>query len=126
MFKYLAQDPVRFKNFNGEMQAKTAQTILPYDMFPFKEELGKVETTDDTILLVDVCGGNEQVMEYDFFTPQPVKDEWQLSPIPHIILANISGVLTYYIRRCLHDWPEDQCITILKNIAAAMTSKTDL
>jgi len=162
MFEYLAQDPVRFKNFNGAMQAKTAQIILPYDMFPFKEKLGKIETTDDTSLLVDVGGGNEQVtvdirelclgikgkmilqdqpqvldgitaslpgvekMGYDFFTPQPLKGEWQLSPFPHIIPANISGILTYYIRRCLHDWPEDQCNMILKNIAAATTSNTDL
>jgi hypothetical protein len=160
MFEYLARDPVRFKNFNDAMQAKTAQTILPYNIFPFKEELSKVNTTDDTVLLVDVGGGNGQAavairelclgikgkiilqdqpqvldgiagpllgvekMGYNFFTPQPMKGEWQSSPFPHIIPTNISGALIYYIRRCLHDWPEYQCVTILKNIGAAMTPKT--
>ena len=26
----------------------------------------------------------------------------------------------YYIHRCLHDWPEDDCVLILKSIADAM------
>lgn len=60
MFEFLALDPVRFRNFNAAMEAKTAQTVLPYDTFPFKEELSKIETTDDTVLLVDVGGGNGQ------------------------------------------------------------------
>ncbi|CZR66315.1 related to O-methyltransferase B [Phialocephala subalpina] len=143
MFEFLAKDPVRFKNFNAAMEAKTAQTTLPYDLFPFQEEFSKVETTDETVLLVDVGGGNGQAttairalcpeikgkmilqdqpqvidgiadplpgvekMGYDFFTPQPIK-----------------GALIYYIRRCLHDWPETECITILRNIRSAMTPGT--
>jgi len=42
----------------------------------------------------------------------------------HDLLADIQGALIYYIRRCLHDWPEDSCVAILKNVAAAMTSGT--
>lgn len=34
------------------------------------------------------------------------------------------GALVYYIRRCLHDWPEDLCVAILKNIGEAMTPGT--
>lgn len=60
MFEFLAKDPVRFKNFNAAMEAKTAATTLPYNLFPFEEEFAKVETTDDTVLLVDVGGGNGQ------------------------------------------------------------------
>ncbi|KAF8851799.1 o-methyltransferas-like protein [Acephala macrosclerotiorum] len=143
MFEFFAKDPVRFKNFNAAMEAKTAATTLPYNLFPFQQELSKVETTDETVLLVDVGGGNGQAttairqlcpdikgkmilqdqqqviqaiadplpgvekMGYDFFTPQPVQ-----------------GALIYYIRRCLHDWPENECVAILKNISAAMTPGT--
>ncbi|XHG03898.1 hypothetical protein AWENTII_007185 [Aspergillus wentii] len=42
-------------------------------------------------------------MAHDFFTPQPVK-----------------GALVYYIRRCLHDWPDEECQQILQNLAASM------
>ena len=30
------------------------------------------------------------------------------------------GALIYYIRRCLHDWPDSECVSILKQIAGAM------
>ena len=60
IFEFLLKDPTRFKNFNDAMQAKSAQTLLPYNLFPFKDELGKIETTDKTVLLVDVGGGNGQ------------------------------------------------------------------
>ncbi|KAG0650292.1 O-methyltransferase afvC [Hyphodiscus hymeniophilus] len=60
MFDFLLQDPVRFKNFNVAMQAQSAQTLRPYSLFPFKDELGKIETTDETVLVVDVGGGNGQ------------------------------------------------------------------
>lgn len=57
MFEFLLKNPDRFKNFNDAMQARSSQTSLPYDLFPFKEELGAVETTDETVLLVDVGSG---------------------------------------------------------------------
>ena len=60
MFDFLLKNPVRFKNFNDAMQAKSAQTLLPYHLFPFKDEFSKIETTDETVLLVDVGGGNGQ------------------------------------------------------------------
>jgi hypothetical protein len=33
----------------------------------------------------------------------------------------LQGATIYYIRRCLHDWPDTDCIRILKNISTAMT-----
>lgn len=60
MFEFLLKDPVRFKDFNDAMQARSSQTLLPYHLFPFKEEFSKVKTTDETVLLVDVGGGNGQ------------------------------------------------------------------
>ncbi|KAK5626151.1 hypothetical protein RRF57_001866 [Xylaria bambusicola] len=43
---------------------------------------------------------------HDFFTPQPIK---------------ALGARTYYMRNILHNWPDDKCIEILKNIKSAMT-----
>jgi hypothetical protein len=60
MFEFLALDPVRFQNFNAAMEAKTAQTVLPYNLFPFKDVYSRLDTTDETVLLVDVGGGNGQ------------------------------------------------------------------
>jgi hypothetical protein len=57
MFEFLLQNPERFKNFNDAMQARSSQTSLPYDLFPFRNKLGEVETTDETVLLVDVGSG---------------------------------------------------------------------
>lgn len=42
-------------------------------------------------------------MEYDFHTPQPVR-----------------GARAYFMHSTLHDWPDDVCGSILRNITAAM------
>ncbi|KAL1962337.1 hypothetical protein VTN77DRAFT_9750 [Rasamsonia byssochlamydoides] len=44
-------------------------------------------------------------MSHDFFTSQTVKNA-------HV----------YYIRRCLHNWPDAHCIKILKQVVLAMAS----
>ncbi|KAL1966251.1 hypothetical protein VTN77DRAFT_4604 [Rasamsonia byssochlamydoides] len=139
MWEYMAQFPERLKNFNYAMVAQNNATFWTVSLFPFYEELSKYETTEETPLVVDVGGGkghvsrqirqlckdlkgrvilqdrpealsdvidgleNVELMEYDFFTPQPIK-----------------GAHIYYIRRCLHDWPDATCVQILKNIASAM------
>ncbi|KAL9002867.1 MAG: hypothetical protein Q9188_004233 [Gyalolechia gomerana] len=46
---------------------------------------------------------NIEAMEYDFFTPQPIK-----------------GAKAYYLRAILHDWPDLACREILTTTAAAM------
>lgn len=38
----------------------------------------------------------------------------------------VIGALIYYIRRCLHDWPDETCVEILKNIACSMTADSRL
>lgn len=116
MFDFLLQHPMRFKNFNDAMQARSSQTSLPYDLFPFRERLEAAETSEETVLLVDVGSGMGQAtvaireacrgvkgrmvmqdqreviegvgglpegvvgMAHDFFTEQPVKGMFSLSP----------------------------------------------
>lgn len=64
---------------------------------------------------------------YDFFQPQPIIG---LSPFIHWMQlwkvtskADIffnQGAKFYYLRRIMHDWPDDKAATILRNIRAAM------
>ena len=42
-------------------------------------------------------------MAHDFFTPQPVH-----------------GAKAYYLKMCLHDWPNPQCIQILSQLKPAL------
>ncbi|KAG4033051.1 hypothetical protein MFRU_005g00690 [Monilinia fructicola] len=146
MWEHLSQHPELFKAFNLAMHGQSTETVQSYGFFPWLSTYQNTETSDDTVLLVDIGGGQghaitaikkliqdtkgrmilqerEEVireifdielvgiekMTYDFFTPQPIK-----------------GALIYYIRRCLHDWPDEYCITILSNIANAMTSNSRL
>ncbi|KUJ20824.1 o-methyltransferase-like protein [Mollisia scopiformis] len=143
MFEFLAKDPIRFKNFNDAMQAKNMQSSWPYNLFPFKEELSKVETTDETVLLIDIGGGNGQAVTairelcHSIKGRMILQDQAQVieeitdplpnvEKMPHDFFATqpVQGALIYYIRRCLHDWPENECVAILKNIAAAMKPRT--
>jgi hypothetical protein len=60
MWDHISKDPERLAAFNAAMQAQSAQTVQSYAMFPFREEYQKVGTTDDTVLLVDIGGGQGQ------------------------------------------------------------------
>ncbi|QSZ29967.1 hypothetical protein DSL72_004485 [Monilinia vaccinii-corymbosi] len=140
MWEHIGAFPERFQNLNLAMMAQTEATNWTVGLFPFKDKLKEVKSDDETVLVVDIGGGNGHVtkqimqfveeipgkvvlqereelidsightipevttMKYDFFTPQPIK-----------------GAPIYYIRRCLHDWPDVDCVRILKVIAAAMT-----
>jgi SAM-dependent methyltransferase len=48
-------------------------------------------------------GSGIESMEYDFFTPQPVK-----------------GARIYYFGGVFHDWPDTEALKILQNVAAAL------
>ncbi|PVH68469.1 O-methyltransferase [Cadophora sp. DSE1049] len=139
MWDHMKTLPEREKTFNEAMAAQCRESSWIVGIFPFEKELSKIGTDDDTPLVVDIGGrighdmrqikklcpsikgrmiledGPEIIAEvgdlppgiekigYCFFTPQPVK-----------------GALFYTIRRCLHNWSDETCITILKIIAAAM------
>ncbi|CAD6445816.1 f8921658-439b-4469-aae0-2ac0945003d8 [Sclerotinia trifoliorum] len=140
MWEHIESSPERFQNLNLAMMAQSVATNWTVGIFPFRDTLKEVKSDEETVLVLDIGGGSghvtKQIMEfvkgipgkvvlqerdelidavahtipevvtmkYDFFTPQPIK-----------------GAPIYYIRRCLHDWPDADCVRILKVIAAAMT-----
>lgn len=72
-----------------------------------------------------------EVMEYDFFTPQPIKgiqfllstrkqnQNWCVQRTP---LTNFrKGARAYYFRMIFHDWSDEKCKAILQNTTLAMT-----
>ncbi|KAE8340586.1 hypothetical protein BDV24DRAFT_151934 [Aspergillus arachidicola] len=125
-------DPECGQRFSKAMRAVTVNKLgdVP-KLYPFNK------LVDDGGIIVDVGGGMGQVAQsilshwprlglkcivqdkfasksgsthpdlemqaYDFFSPQPVK-----------------GAAAYLFRHIFHDWPDDACITILKNTVEAM------
>jgi hypothetical protein len=61
-----------------------------------------------------------EMMEHDFFTEQPIKGTSSLSTDALLQLKTYTGARAYYIRQCLHNWPTEKCLTILKHIRDAM------
>ncbi|KAL8665819.1 MAG: hypothetical protein Q9202_001941 [Teloschistes flavicans] len=134
-------EPARGHLFNSFMTKWREGTAKWTDSYPAKIRLcEQIEPSANAVLLVDIGGGNGHVlkdfvqdpahrtgrlilqdlssalgnvddltqlgieaMACDFFTPQPVK-----------------GAKAYYLRGILHDWPDRACLSILRNIAAAM------
>jgi hypothetical protein len=109
IWNHIDQFPSRLANLNTAMIAQTSAAMWTVGIYPFEDELKKLNTDDETVLLVDVGGGMGQAtrqirqmckdikgkiilqdrkevidgisekmegieaMEYDFFTPQPIK-----------------------------------------------------
>ena len=128
-------------NFNAFMAGSLETRKNWFSTFPVDEILlnGARKGDPESVLLVDIGGGEGHDIEafhksfasvhgklilqdlppvvdniksldaavvrqkYNFFTEQPVK-----------------GARGYYVRNIFHDWPDNECIVIMKNIAAAM------
>ena len=63
-----------------------------------------------TIAMVDQSALRQLDIEaqaHDFLTPQPIK-----------------GAKVYYMRNILHNWPDVTCLTILRQLRAAMTQES--
>ncbi|KAL6721636.1 hypothetical protein ACLMJK_000740 [Lecanora helva] len=142
MFQWLIKNPSMMSNFNTFMAGSLETRKDWFRTFPIDEILLKDVRKNDSesVLLVDIGGGEGHDIEafhknfpeapgklilqdlpstidniksldpaiiqqkHDFFTKQPVK-----------------GARAYYLRYIFHDWPDQDCITIMKHTAAAMT-----
>jgi len=60
MFEFIANNAHMRSRFNTAMQAATRGSAWAIPIYPFEAELKKVETSDETVLVVDVGGGRGQ------------------------------------------------------------------
>ncbi|KAL4865125.1 hypothetical protein BDV12DRAFT_211205 [Aspergillus spectabilis] len=135
LFEWMPQHPQHMKSLGHLMALE--RPVVWVDHFPVLEQLGDFPGPDKT-LLVDVGGGYGQqskalrakfpnlpgkvivqdipqtlagaqpaegveFVEHNFFEPQPVQ-----------------GAKFYYLRHVFHDWPDEQCLEILKQIIPAL------
>lgn len=145
-YEVISAEPKRFEAFNQTLVSMdSAMPVL--GMYPFSRMKSKVEAEPDRPFIVDIGGGVGRVlmsiqqeapagfgarmilqdrpdvlasirdedipnitkMEHDFFQPQPVK-----------------GAHIYLLRRILHDFYDDVCVEIVRNIASAMVPSSRL
>ena len=57
MWEHVKLDPVYFADWNEAMNVQATATSFAISIFPFQAELSKLETSDETTLVVDVGGG---------------------------------------------------------------------
>ncbi|OTA52352.1 S-adenosyl-L-methionine-dependent methyltransferase [Hypoxylon sp. EC38] len=141
-FMWLPTQPERFGPLQQVMTVNGAAGAPWFTVFPFEKAIG---TFRDQVVLVDVGGGfghqcvallaafphlhgklvlqelpqtlaqlptqldGIKFVEHDFFQSQPVKN-----------------ARFYYLRGIMHDWPDDKCIVILKNLISAMGTDSQI
>ncbi|KIW48982.1 hypothetical protein, variant [Exophiala xenobiotica] len=140
MFEMMTENEEMRTQFASAMSAQEDLPPEMYPEFPFGEYVVNLSNDDTAVTMVDVGGGvghvlkailqqnpglpgrfvvqdvapvvalvspevkSFEAMTHDFFEPQPVK-----------------GAKFYYIRHCLHDWTDEQCVSILKHLRDACT-----
>ena len=62
-------------------------------------------------------------MAHDFWTEQPVQGRVSSPQAPQAVLTGL-GASYYYLRNVLHDFPDEACVSILRNIKAAMSQSS--
>ncbi|KAI1848708.1 hypothetical protein JX266_005567 [Neoarthrinium moseri] len=139
-FQWLPTQPERFGPLQQVMVVQGAQGAPWFTVFPFEKELGDFSGPhafvdigggfghqcvalksayphlNGKIVLQDLPQALEHLpppfaaqldgvgkMSHNFFEPQPIKD-----------------AKFYYLRNVLHDWPDDKCVEILKQLSAVL------
>lgn len=57
MWQFIAQFPDRLQTFNDAMRAQSSAGSWAIALYPFHEVLSRIDSTDDTPLVVDIGGG---------------------------------------------------------------------
>lgn len=139
-FQWLPTQPERFGPFQQGMTVQGAFGVPWFSGFPFEKELG---TFSGRYVFVDVGGGfGHQCIALKARFPDlegklVLEDLPQtLEHLPSPIAAQLKGVEQvghsffdpqpikgakfYYMRQVLHDWPDEDCVVILKQLIAAL------
>lgn len=118
--KGLQPDQVFFVDIGGGIGT---QSVALHSKYPDLKNRVIVEDIPDTVAQVIPHPGVEAVAQ-NFFEPQSITGERTfLTPSSKVNTNHGTmhlGARIYYMRNILHDWPDAECITILKHTAAAL------
>lgn len=143
MFPWLMKNPAMMTNFNAFMAGSLETRQDWFSTFPVDEIILKDVIRDDpeAVLLVDIGGGEGHDIQafHDAFPTAPGKlvlqdlplviDNIKENKLSHAIMQQKhdffqeqpqKGARAYYLRYIFHDWPDKDCLVILKQIVAAM------
>ncbi|KAI0411893.1 S-adenosyl-L-methionine-dependent methyltransferase [Xylaria grammica] len=150
IWEYCEKDIVCGKTFDLGMQSEMVPALSAGKrggQFPFGKELTAASASgtsdgEDTLTIVDLGGGRGQVLQeirknhpelsaarFVLMDLGPVIESAQAVGLPSWIEPvvgsffepfPIRGAHVYYLRRCLHNWDDAACKTILFNVANAM------
>ncbi|KAF2123485.1 S-adenosyl-L-methionine-dependent methyltransferase [Dothidotthia symphoricarpi CBS 119687] len=144
MWEYRDQNEDCRKVFDSGMRSEIVASLSTEKSsgpFAFGEELGH-EAIEDGVTIIDLGGGRGQALEqiradhpelkgrFVLLDLKPVIDRaieiglpsW-IEPVVGSFFESlpIRGAQMYFIRRTLHNWGDEPCRIILRNVAAAMT-----
>ncbi|CAI9635098.1 unnamed protein product [Alternaria burnsii] len=142
MFRYLDTHPPLGQQFNNHMGGyrQGRPSWMDSNFYPVQEQLiHGMDTSKDAILLVDIGGGyGHDIQEFRNKYPQVpgrlvlqdrpsvIEGIEQLDPIiermeyDFYLEQPLKAARAYYMHSVLHDWPDDVCRRILKQVAGAM------
>jgi hypothetical protein len=103
MWESIARDPARRSRFNTAMQAQSQNSVWAVPIYPFNAELSKLETTDETVLLVDVGGGRGQATTQIKELCKNIKGRIILQDLPEVI-NDITETLPAGIEKIPYDF----------------------
>ncbi|KAB8070331.1 O-methyltransferase [Aspergillus leporis] len=139
MFEEIYESPARYARLSDAMVAQDS-ALRADGVYPWMQELSSL-ARDDKPTIVDVGGGRGHVLEQIKKAAPDLKGRFILQDLPSVIEGNgnklvpygiesmahdffdpqpIKGALVYHARRVFHDWPDDEVIQGLKNLAAVM------
>lgn len=132
----MMQRPEQMKAMGHVMALQRSQHWT--DSYPVQKEVGSFTPASESALLVDVGGGfGQQALGFKTAFPelpgriivQDISSTLDVAkPIPGVEFMvqdffrpqHIHGAKFYYLRHVLHDWPNEDCVKILRNIIPAM------
>ncbi|KAH8704512.1 S-adenosyl-L-methionine-dependent methyltransferase [Phaeosphaeriaceae sp. PMI808] len=137
-FEYCKKHPDQMKSLGYIMVLDAVQSWT--SSYPVEKEIADFKSSTDSALLVDIGGGFGQhskffkekypnlpgrVVVQDLpatlaHLPPSQPDGIEFVAHDFFTEQTIRGAKFYYFRHVLHDWPDDDCVRILKNTVPAM------
>ncbi|KAI5468077.1 O-methyltransferase [Mariannaea sp. PMI_226] len=149
IWEIMHQNPERTRNFMHAMAMSNA-VLLGKTTYDFAWVREVMDQTDDRILFIDLGGGRghavqaiceqnkwlpkercivqdrEEVIKEVGILKDPLLEGIQFMAHDFLLEQPVKGALFYHLRRCLHDYNDETCITILNHVSNAMAPDSRL